>query len=116
MQGTGAYMLRIACCLATERGVEICAPVHDSLLIAAPLQDLDQAVATMQQAMREASAVVLSGFELSSDVKIVRYPDRYSDARGEVMWTRVMKLIGEVSETTIGGQDQGWCHRDVTGL
>jgi hypothetical protein len=39
--------------------------------------------------------VVLSGFELGTDVKIVRYPDRYMDERGTVMWDRVMKLIGE---------------------
>ena len=30
MQGTGAEMMRIACCLATESGIEICAPVHDA--------------------------------------------------------------------------------------
>ena len=33
MQANGAEMLRLACCLATERGVEVCAPVHDALLI-----------------------------------------------------------------------------------
>jgi hypothetical protein len=35
MQGNGAELLRIACCLGTERGVEVCAPVHDAVLIAA---------------------------------------------------------------------------------
>src|SRR5262249_42941209 len=33
MQGNGAEMLRLACCLATERGIEVCAPVHDAVLI-----------------------------------------------------------------------------------
>ena len=37
MQANGAEMLRLACCLATERGIEVCAPVHDAVLIAAPL-------------------------------------------------------------------------------
>jgi DNA polymerase family A len=104
MQGTGADMLRIACCLATERGVEVCAPVHDAVLIAAPLHQLDDAVLTMREAMREASAEVLAGFELGTDVKLVRYPDHYSDPRGEVMWARVMKLIGEVGEIGVGGR------------
>ena len=36
MQGDGRETLRLACCLATERGVEICAPVHDAVLIEAP--------------------------------------------------------------------------------
>jgi hypothetical protein len=33
--------------------------------------------------------------ELGSDVKVVRSPDRYSDPRGAVMWSRVMKMINE---------------------
>jgi DNA polymerase I len=93
MQANGAEMLRLACCLATERGIEVCAPVHDAALICAPLDCLEADVARMQEAMREASRIVLDGFELGTDVKIVRYPDRYMDERGAVMWDRVMKLI-----------------------
>jgi DNA polymerase I-like protein with 3'-5' exonuclease and polymerase domains len=93
MQANGAEMLRLACCLGVERGVEVCAPVHDAVLIFAPLDLLDADVARMQDAMREASRVVLNEFELGTDANIVRYPDRYMDERGQVMWNRVMKLI-----------------------
>ena len=95
MQANGAEMLRLACCLATERGIEVCAPVHDAVLIAAPLYRLDEDVAAMREAMREASSVVLDGFELVTDVKTVCHPDRYEDGRGAEMWARVMGLIGE---------------------
>ena len=95
MQANGAEMLRLACCLATERSIEVCAPVHDAVLITAPLHQLERDVADMQKAMQEASAIVLDGFELGTDVKLVCYPDRYQDSRGKVMWERVMKLIGE---------------------
>ena len=95
MQANGAEMLRLACCLGTERGIEICAPVHDAVLIAAPLYQLDEDVAAMREAMREASSVVLTGFELGTDVKVVTHPDRYEDPRGQVMWHRVMSLIEE---------------------
>ena len=95
MQATGAEMLRLACCLATERGIEVCAPVHDAVLICAPLERLDADVERMQEAMREASCIVLNGFELNTDAKIVHHPDRYMDERGTVMWDRVMKLIKE---------------------
>ena len=98
MQANGAEMLRLAYCLATERGIEVCAPVHDAVLICAPLERLDAEVARMQDAMREASNIVLNGFELTTDAKIVRYPDRYMDERGTVMWDRVMKLINEQQE------------------
>ena len=41
MQANGAEMLRLACCLATEGGGgEVCAPVHDAVLICAPLGQL----------------------------------------------------------------------------
>jgi DNA polymerase I len=93
MQANGAEMLRLACCLATERGVEVCAPVHDAVLICAPLVRLEQDVAITQAAFAEASSVVLNGFELRSEAKIVRFPDRYSDARGRRMWQETMKLI-----------------------
>jgi DNA polymerase I-like protein with 3'-5' exonuclease and polymerase domains len=44
MQANGAEMLRIACCLATERGIEVCAPVHDAILICASLNRLEAEV------------------------------------------------------------------------
>jgi hypothetical protein len=94
MQGNGAEMLRLACCLATERGIRVCAPVHDALLVEAPLADLDATVAATQEAMSDASAVVLNGFRLRSDVKPVRYPERYMDPRGERMWSAVSRILG----------------------
>jgi hypothetical protein len=101
MQANGAEMLRLACCLGVERGIEVCAPVHDALLIAGPLYRLDEDVAATQAAMAEASKIVLDGFELRSDAKLVRNPDRYSDPRGAVMWDRVMRLIGERPDTVL---------------
>ena len=102
MQANGAEMLRLACCLATERGIEVCAPVHDAVLICAPLDRLDADVARMQDAMREASRIVLNGFELGTDATVVRYPDRYMDERGTVMWRRVMALLDRVESSPDG--------------
>lgn len=96
MQANGAEMLRIAAIAATEQGVEVCAPVHDALLIEAPVEQLASAIWTTQQAMRDASAAVLDGFELRSDVDVVRYPDRYVDERGEAMWETVMSILDEI--------------------
>jgi DNA polymerase I len=93
MQANGAEMLRLACCLATERGVEVCAPVHDAVLISAPLVRLAHDVVVTQAAFAEASRVVLNGFELRSEAKVVCFPDRYSDARGRRMWTETMGLV-----------------------
>ena len=95
MQANGAEMLRLACILLTDAGIRVCAPVHDALLIEAPLDQLDAVVAQTQALMREASRVVLNGFELTSDAKVVRYPDRYMDERGTKMWNNIMARIGE---------------------
>jgi len=92
-QANGAEMLRLACCFATERGVEVCAPVHDAVLITAPLDHLDADIARMQVCMAEASRIVLNGFEVRTEVKRVDYPDRYADPRGAVMWDKVVGLI-----------------------
>ena len=98
MQANGAEMLRLACCLGTERGIEICAPVHDAVLIHAPLDRLEADICAMQAAMAEASRIVLAGFEIRTDCKIIRWPDRYMDERGKVMWERVWSLIGATED------------------
>jgi len=93
MQATGAEMLRLACCLATERGIRVCAPVHDAILIEAPLDELDAAVATARRAMDEASRVVLDGFTLRTECTAARFPKRFDEPRGRAMWDRVMGII-----------------------
>jgi DNA polymerase-1 len=103
-------MMRIAACLATERGIEVCAPVHDAFLICAPLERLDADIAAMRAAMAEASRAVLNGFEIRTDCPdeldeagernefphVIRYPHRFMDKRGAVMWQRVQELLRRV--------------------
>jgi DNA polymerase I len=107
MQANGAEMLRLACCLATERGIEVCALIHDAILICAPLDRIDADIATTRAAMAEASRIVLDGFELRTDCpdefdgrgkrnpfpQIIRYPNRYMDKRGATMWATVTRLL-----------------------
>jgi DNA polymerase I len=91
-QANGAEMLRLACCLATERGIQVCAPIHDAVLIEAATEEIDETVAATRVAMAEASKVVLDGLEVDTDVEIIRWPDRYADPRGAVMWDRITQL------------------------
>src|SRR5262249_55224913 len=81
-QANGSEMLRLACIIATELGVKVDAPVHDALLIEAPIEDLADQIATTQAAMAQASKIVLDGFELRTDAKQVVYPGRFEDPRG----------------------------------
>lgn len=113
MQSTGAEMLRLACCLATERGIQVCAPVHDALLVEGGVDTIDDTVAATRAAMAEASRIVLDGLEIGTDVEIIAWPDRYSDGRGRVMWARVTDiLIKRKGEGGIGVRGV----RDVRGV
>jgi hypothetical protein len=94
MQANGAEMIRLACSMATESGITLCCPVHDAVLIEAPIHQIDENVASMKLLMAEASALVLGGFALKSDEKIIRFPDRYTDQRGVQMWETVCDLCG----------------------
>lgn len=93
MQANGAEMMRLAACLATERGVGVCCPVHDAFLVEADADAIDAETSRMQGAMREASELVLPGFPLRTDAKVVRHPDRYSDDRGKQMWETVQGIL-----------------------
>jgi hypothetical protein len=99
MQAHGAEMLRLACCLATERGIAVCAPVHDALLVEGPARDIEDVVFETQWAMAEASEFVLPGFILRTEAKIVRYPERYMDPRGVTMWDKVCRLLDGTDRT-----------------
>jgi DNA polymerase-1 len=95
MQANCAEILRMATCYATENGIEICAPVHDAVLLCAPLDRLDADAAKMQDCFKRASRLILpGGFELKSDAKTIQHPDRYMDEdRGAAMWNTVMGHI-----------------------
>ena len=95
MQANGAEMLRLACCLGTEAGISICAPVHDAILMMAPLDRLEEDVARMRGFMAQASETTLGGFRLRTDQHIFKHPEHYSDpkGRGQFMLKTVMKLL-----------------------
>ena len=95
-QANGAEMLRLACSLITERGVNVLAPIHDAVLIGSSIEGVNVAVENTQEAMALASRVVLDGFELRTDCEIVRWPNRYMDRRGAKMWDTIMDILEEI--------------------
>jgi hypothetical protein len=80
-QGNAADMLRIAAGFICDAGVQLDATIHDAVLIEADSDEIDDAVETARRAMNRASRLVLSGFELRTDVEVIRYPERYRDDR-----------------------------------
>ena len=97
MQAHGAEMMRLACFLATERGIEVCTPVHDALLVQAPVEAIDDVRSQTVQCMAEASATVLRGPSLKIGVESpVISPDHFSEERGEEVWQQLMNILPEV--------------------
>jgi DNA polymerase I len=92
MQADGAEMMRLAAIAATEDGIEVCAPVHDAFLIAAPLGVLDEHVGRMRELMTKASLVITGSVPIRTDAKTIRFPDRYVDDEEVDMWNLVVQL------------------------
>ena len=93
MQANGAEMLRMAACMGTEAGLRVCAPIHDALLLEAPLDRLDEDVFRLKALMVKASEMVMETLACRVDANLVRYPDRYRDEDGGEMWDRVMGIL-----------------------
>jgi len=94
MQANGAEMMRLACCELTERGVMVCCPVHDALLVEGDATDIDNVIAATRAAMERAGELVLgAGRIVKTDADVVRHPDRYTDDAGAEMWNRVMARL-----------------------
>lgn len=107
LQANGAEMLRLACILAAERNLPVCCPVHDALLVEAPVGAIDAVVSRTREAMREASELVLPGFPLRVEAKVFRWPGRFADKRGVAMWEAVWHLVAEQSEEPANRQAGG---------
>ena len=100
IQSTCADMFRLAYVWGTRHGLTLIAPVHDAVLLEAPEDRIEADVALMREIMRRASRVILNPtadgtFELRTDAKIIRYPDRFTDPRGTELWETVLKLLAE---------------------
>jgi DNA polymerase-1 len=98
IQSTASEILHVACALAERRGVTIVAPVHDAMMAEGPVDQAEDIAVALDQAMRDAAAVVLRGYELPTDKKVIRPGEHYTDDRGEEMWTTVSRLLVKLEE------------------
>ena len=96
MQANAAEMLRLACILMHEKRINVCAPVHDALLIEAQENQIDEAVEVAKTCMEEASAILLNCFKLASDAKVIRIPERFHEDSGQPFWDRVMDILQRI--------------------
>jgi DNA polymerase-1 len=106
IQSSGAEVLHVACILAERRGIEVVAPVHDAIMAEAPIDQAEAVSAALDRCMRDASAIVLRGYELPTDVQLIgerQEHQRYYDDRGEAMWNTVMNLVNKLERERSAG-------------
>ncbi|MGA7766471.1 MAG: DNA polymerase [Candidatus Sulfotelmatobacter sp.] len=111
MQGNCAEIMRFACCLATEQGIDLGASVHDALLYTAPEDSWPEVDAAMKQRMDEACQVVLGDeYALKSDRDVVLYDaygyrydsqhnlhyGHYQHEGGQKMWSKIEAALAQV--------------------
>jgi hypothetical protein len=99
IQSTASEILHVASILAERRGIEIIAPVHDALMAEGPEDQAEDLSIALDRVMRDASGVVLRGYELPTDTADLDGPilsgQRYFDERGSEMWETVSRLLAQ---------------------
>jgi hypothetical protein len=98
IQSTGAEILHVASVLAERRGIAIVAPIHDAFLAEADADCAEEISAALDRVMRDASRIVLRGYELRTDCQIVHAGEHYFDDRGLAMWETVTRLVTKLEE------------------
>jgi DNA polymerase-1 len=98
IQSTGSEIMRVACILAERRGVRVVCPVHDAFMAEGDVDQIEDVSMELDRVMRDASRVVLRGYELRTDWQIVRPGERFYDKRGVKMWETVTKLVAKLEE------------------
>ena len=101
MQANGAEMLRLACIAATEKRIRVLAPIHDAVLIEAPVTSIESEARQMEDVMAWASRQVLPELELRCDVRIVQSGERLLERRGEAMFERIQDALASCANTKV---------------
>jgi hypothetical protein len=95
MQAHGAEMLRLACIYAAEKGLAICAPLHDAIFAVASMEDEQQALADLRKCMERAASDLL-GIAIPIEFFVTRYPDHFvpdDKPMAVVVWDKMMKAL-----------------------
>jgi hypothetical protein len=88
--------LHVTAILAERRDIPVVATVHDALMVEADLDRTDEADAALSRVMRDASSLVLRGYELPTDKQIIYPGERFQDDKGVEMRGTVERLLAKL--------------------
>jgi DNA polymerase I len=105
IQSAGAEILRQTCCLVTEAGVQLCAPVHDAILLECAIDEVDETIDHVERLMVNATRLVLNdGRRLQVDsmlgdirvgVEKYAYPLHFEQGRDSAVWKLITRMREE---------------------
>jgi hypothetical protein len=101
LHGNGSELLRLAACFATETGLPVVALVHDALMLHVSIPDLEDTITEARLSMDRASEIVLRGYRLRIDEKVIQWPDRFPSDRG----SEVRKIVEQVIWPSTGQEE-----------
>jgi hypothetical protein len=97
MQAHGSAMMQAAAVMAIRNKLKVIAPIHDALLLEAPVREWREHANQLETLMVKASEFILPGgmsVPVDGADKPIIYPDRYMDeGRGRETWDRVMSIL-----------------------
>lgn len=93
MQGTGACILREAIRLCRAHKIEMLATNHDSIMIQAPADQIEEAVELTTRLMIEASQKYLNGHKCLVDLEqMIVHPENYNPKAGRDLFQQLKEL------------------------
>jgi DNA polymerase-1 len=81
--------------LAERRRIEIVAPIHDAVLVECEAADVEEMKLAVDRTMRDASALLLNGYELPTDCAAYVSGEHFIDERGRAMWDTITRLLAK---------------------
>jgi DNA polymerase I len=100
--------MRLATIYIIDHGLELCAIIHDAFMILSPADRIDDDMLSLGVCMRRASRVVLGGFELRLDPKVIFHPHRYeTDERSRQQWDDLIRRAEQREQQKWKSQTMG---------
>ena len=96
VQSLGAVMLHQSLLLMRDAGLRVVATLHDAIFIESTEELAEAEEALAHLLMRQASADVMqSPYYCGVESKLIRYGERYTDKRGDALFSQIVELLDE---------------------
>jgi DNA polymerase family A len=97
-QATGADVMRAAAIAGHDAGIGLLVPMHDAFWIAAPINELEEAIKTMRELMTRVGEAICGIPIATEESARVTWPQCLGDvrsinAKGQQLWTEIRNLV-----------------------